>query len=46
MLAFLKVLRQLYGGAEGYLTKAAGFSDEDVKKIKANLLGSGTLSLL
>lgn len=46
MLAFLNILRQSYGGAEGYLRDRAGFSDEDIEKIKGNLLGTGPSSLL
>lgn len=46
MQAFLKVLRQSYGGAEGYLKDRLGFPDEDIRKIRESLLGTGTPSLL
>lgn len=39
MVAFLKILREQYGGAEGYCAKL-GFTPEDITRIKANLAGT------
>lgn len=39
MLAALKMLRETYGGAEGYLKKRAGFSEADVERIRRSLQG-------
>jgi protein tyrosine/serine phosphatase len=38
MEAFLSRLRDLYGSAEGYLKFVLGFSDEDIAKIKKNIV--------
>ena len=38
MLAFLKLLRDKYGGVENYLATYAGLSPEDVQQIRTNLL--------
>ena len=38
MLAFLKLLRDKYGGVENYLTTYVGLSLEDVQQIRTNLL--------
>ncbi|ROW08157.1 hypothetical protein VPNG_06965 [Cytospora leucostoma] len=36
--AFVEVVGKEYGGFEGYVTKVLGFSDEDLVKIKMNLI--------
>ena len=38
MTAFLKAMEDKYGSADGYLKVALGFSEEDVEKIKSNLV--------
>ena len=38
MIAFLKLMEEAYGGAESYVKKYVGLSDEDVKVVKRNLL--------
>lgn len=38
MLATLALIREKYGGAEGYLKAACGFSDEDISKVRKNLV--------
>ena len=38
MLATLALIRDKYGGAEGYLKTACGFSGEDVSKVRKNLV--------
>lgn len=38
MAQMLDVLRDDYGGAEGYLRSQCEFSDHDIASIKANLL--------
>ena len=40
MKEFLKLLDGRYGGAEGYLKSNLGFGDEDIAKIKGNLLAN------
>lgn len=42
MLAFLTMLRENYGGAEGYLKKYAGLSDEDLYTIRSNFLSESS----
>lgn len=37
MVATLGMIREMYGGAEGYIKGPCGFSDEDVVKIRENL---------
>lgn len=40
MISFLNHLEKTFeGGAEGYIKTVLGFSEEDIKKIKANLTG-------
>ncbi|KAL5527764.1 hypothetical protein ACEPAG_6565 [Sanghuangporus baumii] len=39
MLAFLQMLREKYGGAEGYVQKCCGLSKDDIKTIRRNLVG-------
>jgi len=36
--AFVKAVNAEYGGFEGYVRGTLGFSDEDIAKIKANLV--------
>jgi protein tyrosine/serine phosphatase len=36
--AFVKTVESEYGGFEGYVTRTLGFSEDDVAKIKANLV--------
>jgi len=43
MLAFLDLLEEKYGGAEGYLENYLGFSDEDVTTIRKALLSGPKL---
>ncbi|KZT71481.1 hypothetical protein DAEQUDRAFT_736668 [Daedalea quercina L-15889] len=38
MLAFLTLLRDRYGGVEGYINTFAGLSPEDIQRIRTNLL--------
>jgi hypothetical protein len=40
-----RVLEREFGGAEGYLRKRLGFSDEDVGKIRGNLVVEGEASV-
>lgn len=36
--AFIEAAKEKYGGLEGYITGTLGFSDEDVARIKDNLV--------
>lgn len=38
MLAFLSLLNEKYGGAEGYLKGVAQLTDEDISTIRSNIL--------
>lgn len=38
MLAFLKLLRDKYGGPEGYAQRYCGLDEEDMQKIRHNLI--------
>ncbi|KAM3066559.1 hypothetical protein ACMFMG_002273 [Clarireedia jacksonii] len=38
MLATLKMLKETFGGAEGYVTEKCGLTKEDVEKIRKNLV--------
>lgn len=38
MLEFLKLLRDKYGGPEGYAKRYCGLTEEDVQTIKHNLV--------
>lgn len=38
MLAFMGMLREKYGGAEGYAQNVCGLSVEDVQVIRRNLV--------
>lgn len=43
MLAFLNLLRQKYGGPEGYAAQFCGLSSEDIQTIRRNLLAYSKL---
>ena len=38
MMAFLNLLRERHGGAEGYAVSVCGLTEQDVDAIKANLV--------
>lgn len=38
--AFVDAVQKEYGGFEGYVTKVLGFSEEDLARIKKNLVES------
>lgn len=38
MLAFLRLLEKKYGGVEGYLKTYVELSDDDIARIRRNLL--------
>lgn len=38
MLATLEMIKEKYGGAEEYVRRKCGLEDEDLEKIKINLL--------
>lgn len=38
MAAILSMIRERFGGVEGYLKTYAGLTDEDLKAIRANML--------
>jgi hypothetical protein len=38
MSATLKLIRQKFGGAEGYIIDKCGLTKEEVEKIKTNLI--------
>jgi CRISPR/Cas system type I-B associated protein Csh2 (Cas7 group RAMP superfamily) len=38
MLAALKMLKETFGGAEGYVTEKCGLTKEDIEKIRNNLI--------
>ena len=40
MLAAIEMIRQRYGGPEGYLEAKCGLKDEDFEKIRANIDGA------
>ncbi|KAG5654585.1 hypothetical protein H0H81_011560 [Sphagnurus paluster] len=42
MIAFLSLLEEKYGGAEGYVKSYLGLSGDDIQAIRNNLLVSGT----
>jgi hypothetical protein len=46
MVRSLKMLREDYGGAEGYLKDRVGFTEEDIQLIKTALLGPSHTSQL
>lgn len=38
MLAALEMIRDVYGGAEAYVKEKCGLSDEDVRRIRQNIV--------
>jgi hypothetical protein len=38
MLSTLEIIREKYGGAEGYVVKKCGLTNADVEKIRANMI--------
>lgn len=38
MLATLRMLKENYGGAEGYVTEKCGLTREEVDRIRSNLI--------
>jgi len=38
MLATLRVIRETFGGAEGYVVEKCGLTKEEVEKIRRNLI--------
>lgn len=38
MMLTLKVIREKFGGAEGYVIEKCGLTKEEVEKIRANLI--------
>jgi hypothetical protein len=38
MMSTLRVIREKFGGAEGYVIEKCGLTKEEVEKIKANLI--------
>lgn len=38
ILAMLDSLRSKFGGAEGYIKQKCGLNDEDIRKIRSNLV--------
>jgi hypothetical protein len=38
MLATLRVIKEKFGGAEGYVIEKCGLSKEEVEKLKSNLI--------
>ena len=38
MLATLKMIRENFGGAEGYMIEKCGLPKEDLEKIRSNLI--------
>lgn len=40
MLATLEMIKNKYGGAEGYLKQKCGFEDQDVERIRKNVIES------
>ncbi|KAK2834870.1 hypothetical protein FQN49_006832 [Arthroderma sp. PD_2] len=45
IIGMLKWLDSEYGGVEGYMKKAIGFSDEDIEKIKKNIVAEEKATL-
>lgn len=41
MLATLEFIKNKYGGAEEYLKQKCRFNDEDIQKIRANIIEGG-----
>lgn len=40
MLATLEMIKNKYGGAEGYLKQKCGFEDQDIERIRKNVIES------
>lgn len=40
MLATLDMIKNKYGGAEGYLKQKCGFEDQDIERIRKNIIES------
>lgn len=40
MLATLDMIKNKYGGAEGYLKQKCGFEDHDIERIRLNIIES------
>lgn len=40
MLATLDMIKNKYGGAEGYLKQNCGFEDQDIERIRKNVIES------
>lgn len=40
MLATLEMIKNKYGGAEGYLKQKCGFDDQDLERIRKNVIES------
>lgn len=38
MLAFLKIIREEFGGPEGYAIECCGLTKDEVEKIRSNLI--------
>jgi hypothetical protein len=38
MLATLKMMREKFGGAEGYVIEKCGLTKEEIEKIRSNLI--------
>ena len=38
MHAFFEILEEVFGGVEGYLRKACGFSEEEIERIRRNVV--------
>lgn len=38
MLATLEMIREVYGGAEGYVKDKCGLSDDDIARIRQNMV--------
>ena len=41
MLATLEMMRERYGGAERYVKEVCGLRDEEIRRIRENLLAGG-----
>ena len=38
MLAVLEMIREVYGGAEAYLKEKCGLGEEDIERIRQNIV--------
>lgn len=41
MLAMLETVRSRYGGVENYLKQKCGFEDDDIQRIRLNIIENG-----